>query len=192
MEKYISDLAKLEKPVKIYQKTVIESNVSIGKYTYVRPYTTIAKKVKIGRYCAIAENCSIGVNSHPTDWLSIHTFQYDVKTKFPGSPLYNEIKTKEFKEKQHTKIGNDVWIGSNVVILKGVTIGANAIVTKDVEDYTIIVGANKILKKRFNSEIIKELQVLKWWNLDEKELAKVVSWNNIEKAVKELKMINRN
>lgn len=55
-------------------------------------------------------------------------------------------------------IGNDVWIGSNAVITKRVTIGdhsiirAGAVVTKDVDAFSIVGGVPaKLIRKRRNS-----------------------------------------
>jgi len=69
-------------------------------------------------------------------------------------------------------IGHDVWIGHGAKIMSGVVIGsgsviaANTVVTKNVEPYSIVGGVpNKIIKKRFNDETIKELLESKWWNI---------------------------
>lgn len=58
-------------------------------------------------------------------------------------------------KKAPVKIGNDVWIGANAVILSGVTIGdgaivgAGAVVTKDVSAYSVVGGVPaKLIKKR--------------------------------------------
>ena len=61
---------------------------------------------------------------------------------------------------QPVVIEDDVWVGANVTILKGVTIGhgsvvaAGAVVTKSCPPYSIIGGVPaKVLKKRFDEEI---------------------------------------
>ena len=68
-------------------------------------------------------------------------------------------------------IGNDVWIGYDAVIMAGVKIGdgaiigTRAIVTKDVEAYSIVGGVPaKEIRKRFTPDIIEKLQNLQWWN----------------------------
>ena len=79
--------------------------------------------------------------------------------------------------KGDTVIGNDVWIGQNAVILPGVhigdgaIIGANSVVGKDVEPYTIAAGnPAKILRKRFDDELIDLLLEFKWWDKEIEEI----------------------
>lgn len=69
------------------------------------------------------------------------------------------------------KIGNDVCVGCNCVILQGVNIGygaviaAGSVVKKDVTPYTIVVGSPaRVLRKRFSDEIIEKFLELQWWN----------------------------
>ena len=70
-------------------------------------------------------------------------------------------------------IGNDVWIGCNAVICRGVHIGdgavvaAGAVVTKDVEPYTIVAGVSaKKIKERCPRFLAERLQETEWWNLN--------------------------
>ena len=74
-------------------------------------------------------------------------------------------------------IGNDVWIGRESVIMPGVKIGDGAIigvysvVTKDVEPYSVA-GGNpaKLIKKRFDDELIEILLKVKWWDFEPEKL----------------------
>ena len=73
----------------------------------------------------------------------------------------------------HTTIGNDVWIGWDVLIKGGVTIGngavigARSVVTKDVPPYAVVAGVPaKVIKYRFEQEKIDLLQQLQWWDWD--------------------------
>ena len=67
-------------------------------------------------------------------------------------------------------IGNDVYLGDGIIVMPGVTIGngsvvaANAIITKDVEPYTIVGGVNKVIRDRFPDNVKEMLLKTKWWN----------------------------
>ncbi len=186
----------LEKPVKIYKNVEIANNNKIGKYTYIRPFTYTNKNTNIGRYCSIGDYVIIGASKHPTNWLSTHTFQYDINTKFPGSKLYSKVKTHRFNFSETTVIGNDVWIGSRALIMQGVKvghgsiIGAGAIISKNVEPYSIVVGSNQIIKKRFSSDIIDSLLKYPWWDLNEDVISNL-DFSNIERCIEQLREVYR-
>ncbi len=75
------------------------------------------------------------------------------------------------------RIGNDVWIGASAQIMSGVTIGdgaivgAGAIVTRDVPAYAVV-GGNpaRIIRFRFESDLIERLMSIEWWNWSEDRL----------------------
>src|SRR5690606_6383856 len=78
-----------------------------------------------------------------------------------------------FKEYEQTIIGNDVWIGANAIIKSGISIGdgaiiaSGAVVTKNVEPFSVVGGVPaKHLKYRFNPDQISFLKDFKWWNND--------------------------
>lgn len=89
---------------------------------------------------------------------------------FRGNRTFRENRVSYFQH--HPKrIGNDVWIGYEAVIMAGVHIGdgaiiaARAVVTKDVPPYTIVGGTPaKKIRKRFDAEVIQQLLMLKWWD----------------------------
>ena len=81
--------------------------------------------------------------------------------------------------KDKLKIGNDVWIGYEAVILSGVTIGdgaiigTRAVVTKDVPSYMIVGGVPaKPIRKRFDEETIQKLEEIRWWDWEEERIKK--------------------
>ena len=88
----------------------------------------------------------------------------------------------ELPLKGDTVIGNDVWIGQNVTVMPGVHIGdgaiiaANSVVTKDIPAYSIA-GGNpcRVIRRRFDDELIEYLLDLKWWNWDADRIFKNMS-----------------
>ena len=88
---------------------------------------------------------------------------------------------KDLPLKGDTVIGNDVWIGQNATILPGVhigngaIIGANSVVGSDVDSYTVVVGnPAKVIRKRFNKELIDILEKIKWWDKTTKEINSLI------------------
>jgi len=68
----------------------------------------------------------------------------------------------------------------------GAIIGANSTIGKDVEPYTIVAGnPSRVIRKRFDNEMIILLEKLQWWNLPIKEIQKIIpmlSNCNLEEA----------
>lgn len=136
----------------------------IGIYSYTGEFCHITS-AKIGRYCSLSWNVTIGPGLHNYNLITAHPLLAVKRFGFVDQALYNQYD-------KESVVGNDVWIGCNAVIMRGVTIGdgavigANSVVTKDVPPYAIVVGSPaRIIKYRFSAEIIKELLDLRWWNL---------------------------
>jgi len=137
----------------------------IGKYSYVAQFSLVNKTV-VGKFCSIAHGVYVGLWEHNMN-VSTHSFYlYETSGNFvKGYKNYD-------KDAILTEIENDVWVGANSVILKGVTIhdgaiiGAGAVVTKDVPAYSIVVGnPARVIKYRFSKPDITFLLKSKWWNL---------------------------
>jgi len=167
----LSKNVHFEKGVTVETGSHVQAD-KIGKYTYINKYCLIEKNTTIGRFCSVAYNVKIGLGSHPVDWVSTHQFAYDPKYKF-----VNESRQFENKESTKTVIGNDVWIGANAIILAGVNvgdgaiIGANSLVTEDVEPYAVVHGTPaKFSRYRFEKPTIEDLLNIKWWNWDDEKI----------------------
>ena len=144
------------------------SNSSLDSYSYITDRARV-NNLKIGKFCSIGPNFQTGYGTHPVDRISTSPYFYS------SSAQNNIFDTKKsfFQEYASTVIGNDVWIGANVFLLDGVTIGngavlaAGCVVTKNVPPYAIFGGVPaKLIRYRFGSEVIEELEKMKWWEKD--------------------------
>lgn len=132
-------------------------------------------KVIIGDYCSFANNINVVFRNHKTNIVS--TYPFDELGIYYGDEKVN-CDAHFTKSNGVIQIGNDVWIANNVTILPGVkigdgaVIGAGAVVTKDVPDYAIVGGVPaKIIKFRFEQDIIHKLKQIAWWNWPEEKVA---------------------
>lgn len=154
-------------------------NCEIGLCSYISADTHLAN-TKVGRFCSIADHVRTGFGTHPTTTFvsTFPSFYYDTQnipvSFMPGEPpLYSVWRYADEGRKFLVEIGNDVWIGSHTLIMDGVKIGdgavvaAGAVVTKDVEPYSIVGGVPaKHIKYRFPEEQRKALLEMKWWEKD--------------------------
>ncbi|WP_152184256.1 CatB-related O-acetyltransferase [Sulfurimonas indica] len=157
-KKNISFRADLDDNVVIGEMTTIDMHTRIKAYTYIGRNCNITKS-QIGRYCSIANNVSIGQGEHDLTKISTSSLFYD--------NAYDMLTIKE------CVIENDVWIGTDSVILRGVkvgngaVIGANSVVTKDIPPYAIAVGSPaRVIRYRFPEDKIQQLIKSKWWQLN--------------------------
>lgn len=165
---------KVGKYVQIPKKVFIRENVKIGKYTYLSPNTVIESNVEIGNYCSLAPHVHIGPGEHYMNYVTTHPILFDPVWRKKVNLVEKQHYVRTIKKTElKTIIGNDVWIGLNVIILRGVkvgngaVIGAGSIVTKDIPDYAVVAGnPAKIIKYRFNKDIIKKLTDSCWWEDD--------------------------
>ncbi|CAH7484674.1 conserved hypothetical protein [Vibrio chagasii] len=167
----------------------ISGNVEIGKYSYVSGPNTTINSAEIGRFCSIAMGVKIGLDEHDYSLVSTHPFLYS--KKFGDFVKKNGSKQKKIRP----VIGNDVWIGANAVINRGVTISngaviaAGSIVTKDVPPYSIVAGIPAtIISKRFDDDVIQELANIDWceWS-DEKIKNSLDSFYNVRTFIDSIK-----
>ena len=115
--------------------------------------------------------------NHRMDCATTYPF-YIMEGDWGGAiaPIMDELPLKG-----DTVIGNDVWIGQNVTIMPGVhigdgaIIGANATVASDIPPFSIAVGnPAKVIRRRFDDEMISLLERLKWWNRPIEEVDKLI------------------
>ena len=123
----------------------------------------------IGKFCSIACGAKFIFNCANHTLKSLSTYTFPLFFEEWGLPKSDVASA--WDNKGDIVIGNDVWIGYDAVIMAGVRIGdgaivgTRAVVTKDVEPYSIVGGVlAKEIRKRFAPEVIKKLMEIQWWN----------------------------
>lgn len=149
----------------------------LGPGTYGLPFVHDANEgttLRIGSYCSIASGVQIFLGSHHrTDWVSSYPFPafFEEARHIPDFGI----------SRGDVTIGSDVWLCANCTILSGVTIGhgsvvgAGAVVTKNVEPYSIVAGnPAKHVRWRFDEETRQALLDIAWWAWSMTEVRQVV------------------
>ncbi|MFK2294570.1 CatB-related O-acetyltransferase [Bacteroides fragilis] len=175
---FISANVEVDKTAYIY-RGVKAKDAKIGAHSYIAANTDIENAV-IGKYCSIADHCRVGMSGHSLSCLS--TSPIFTQTVNALREQWIEKDVFEHKDEEETTIlGNDVWVGSHVLINGGVKIGdgaciaSGAVVVKDVPPYTIVGGVPaKVIRSRFPEDVIEKLEEIKWWNLPEDILKKKI------------------
>lgn len=178
----------------VYLKSVVKRpTIEIGDYTIYNDFVNDPRdfeknnvlyhypinndRLIIGKFCSIACGAKFIFNcaNHTLRSLSTYTFPlFFEEWDWPKSEV-----AASWDNKGDIVIGNDVWIGYDAVIMAGVRIGdgaiigTRAVVTKDVEPYSIVGGVPaKEIRKRFSPDLIEKLQSLQWWNWSQDKIKK--------------------
>ncbi len=141
---------------------------SIGDYSYCDRHADIAN-AQIGKFANIAALSRIGATDHPLDTAACHHFLY------PSDDFWDDARRDAqffaHRKSRIANIGHDTWIGAGAMVKPEVTLGhgavvaAGAVVTKDVDPYTIVAGMPaKPLRLRQPRDIAERLIALAWWD----------------------------
>ncbi|MCA9400635.1 MAG: CatB-related O-acetyltransferase [Candidatus Omnitrophica bacterium] len=161
---------------------------TLGDYSVVNS-CSIINTTDVGKFNSIGPGVYSGLWEHNDQWVSTHSFYL---TEVCGGFVKG---FKNFdKDEIRVTIGHDVWIGANVVILKGVDVGhgailgAGTVVTKDVPPYAIVVGnPGRVMKYRFDQGDIDFLLDTQWWDFERDIIQQMVDekvWDSLEKVKK--------
>lgn len=161
-------------PRRLNVKFIGESSYSNGPINV--NHVSSESEIFIGSYTSIGSNVKF-ITSGGHSLSSFSTFPF-----FPEDVI----------EKGGIRIGNDVWIGDNVILMGGISIGdgsiigAGSVVTKDTEPYGIYAGVpSRLIRYRYSLDLIEKLRMMKWWDLPfEKvmKIAKVMRGKNISES----------
>jgi virginiamycin A acetyltransferase len=178
-----------------FLKTLVKSeNIIVGDYSYyddpdgpelfetkcvLYHFPFVGDKLVIGRFCALARGVKFIMNGanhslkgHSTYPFFIFGNGWESATPQPGELPY----------KGDTILGNDIWMGYDVMVMPGVKIGdgaivaARSVVTSDVPPYAIV-GGNpaKVLRMRFSDDIVNELLSIRWWDWSAEKITRNLS-----------------
>lgn len=180
----------------VYLNAVVKDpNISVGAYTMYNDfvndpvdfeknnvlyhYPINGDRLVIGRFCSIACGARFIFTSANHTMTSLSTYPFPLFFEEWGTPI-SEV-AESWDNKGDIVIGNDVWIGYEAVIMSGVKIGdgaiigTRAVVTKDVEPYTIVGGIPaKSIRKRYSQDIITQLEAVRWWDLPHDQLKQLI------------------
>jgi len=166
----------------VFLKNLItRPNIEVGDFTYyddhddVRNFERnvkyhfdfIGDKLRIGKFCQIASGVQFIMNGGNHHLGGFTAFPFAIF----GGEWAEAMQDLDYPQRGNTVIGHDVWIGTQAVIMPGVSIGHGAIigsyavVTKDVPAYTIV-GGNpaREIRQRFDPATVARLLDLAWWD----------------------------
>lgn len=165
-------------------------NEIVGRHTYGDIVNTPCLQLceSVGAFSSFAEGTRV-VPNHTNQYISTSPFIYhDKRINDCVLKLYEEYRTAAWyvegikpkgiiQKTNKSKIGNDVWLGRNVIITNGANIGngviagAGAVITKDVPDYAVVGGVPaKIIRFRYTPEQIEALNRICWWNWSDEQI----------------------
>jgi acetyltransferase-like isoleucine patch superfamily enzyme len=128
-----------------------DGRCTIGDFSLLNGALIMAEeRIDIGSHCLISWNVGLADSDfHPLEPAQRQVDAQALAPFFKNRPARPRLKTAPIK------IGDNVWIGMNAVILKGVTIGDNSVVaagsvvTKSVEPNTVVAGNPAVVIKKF-------------------------------------------
>ena len=190
-----------------FVKNVVHApNIEIGDYTYYDDdtdptgfernnvlfnYPEFGDRLIIGKFCALAQGTTfiMGPANHRTGSASTYPINVFGGAWTEATPDHMS----QLPRKGDTVVGNDVWLGRECVVMPGVKIGdgavvgMGAVVTKDIPPYAVVVGVPaRVIKYRFDNDVIKELLELRWWDFPESFVA-TLPFGDVGKSIELLR-----
>lgn len=166
--RFIAKLQGGERESRFLRKLAARSKVYVDMYSYggcFRSCFNNGGAVTVGRYCSFADGVRYYGANHPLSKVALSPYFYN--SEWAGQQVDDIPRCK-------LSIGNDVWIGSGVIITagcenigNGAVIGAGSVVTRDVASYSVVGGSPaRLLKMRFSVPEQEAIERSRWWELD--------------------------
>ncbi|MGC8479398.1 MAG: CatB-related O-acetyltransferase [Candidatus Micrarchaeia archaeon] len=192
MKKFFNILNKRENKkgengLDVFKNSRISFNSPIPKFTdlkigewsscsnplTIHAYHTSNLKLIINKFVHIGKNFKwLASKEHTPELIS-----NNLNALFLNEEEFEKIYLKYHEDSPILEIGNDVWIGDNVIIIgtvkvgNGSVIGAGAVVTHNVEPYEVVAGnPQKHIKYRFDKNSIDKLNEVEWWDWSDKKI----------------------
>jgi acetyltransferase-like isoleucine patch superfamily enzyme len=162
-----------------YREAAARGLLQVGRHTYGVPeidlYASSESRIDIGSFCSLSRGVTlVAGGSHPPDRVS--TIPFRIRWQLEGAYRDGMPATRG-----DVVIGPDVWIGTDAMILSGVTIGpgaiiaARSVVTRDIPPYAIAAGVPaRVLRQRFCPESIARLLALAWWDWSDAQIREAI------------------
>ena len=154
------------------------TNSFFGDYSYCDRYADVAN-AQIGKFANIASFARIGATDHPLQTAACHHFLYRSDDYWDDAGRDEDFFAHRRSRTAH--VGHDTWIGAGAMIKPEVTLGdgavvaAGAVVTKDVDPYTIVAGTPaRMLRLRQPPKIAERLIALAWWDWSHERIRKAL------------------
>ena len=173
---------------------------TMGIASYTMGPTT---QIEVGAYCSLAGGLTVLGERHPIEDVTSSVILYDWgKPHFQSLFRDHHVAFERFHRTVPAYgpppvIQNDVWVGQNVFLTRGITLGTGSViaggsvVVKDVEPYAIV-GGNpaRMIRKRFDDKTCERLLASEWWTLDPTDVLQWLKLRDPDIFLSELAMVS--
>lgn len=168
------------------------TNVTAGDYSYYHDHEDPLRflercvrynfgigRLSIGRYCAIAHRATFLMPAANHAMAGPSTYPFAIMGGSFAQAL--PLEAYPWRGGGDIVVGHDVWLGTECLVLPGVTIGhgavvgARAVVTEDVPAYGVVAGnPARLARRRFDAATVERLLRIAWWDWPPERVARAI------------------